>query len=450
MQQLLQILVAGGDRRQQYAAQKLAKSPQLSVTTIGFSQSDSETLPEFDVLILPIHTTAESVPSKNGNLSLPELLSHVKKGGLVCGGVLPEAVCRMCQEQELCFCDYFQREELCLANAVPTVEGAIQIAISERETVLCGSSVLVIGYGRIGTIMAERLQGLKADVTVAARSCKDAERCAANGLKWMHPSEIAARAGEFDWFCNTVPVLMLDGTALSNMKPDALVIDLASKTGAERILMLQNACIVIVVWALGLPGITAPKTAGAIIAKTIFHIFTGRGDSQMKETIGKRIGFAVTGSFCTFSAAFAEAERLVAAGYSLTPIFSEHAASIDTRFGKAVEQRKKLEQICGKPALLTISDVEPLGPKDRLDALLVAPCTANTMAKLAMGITDTTVTMAVKSMLRNEKPIILALATNDALRASAKKSGLAVEYEKLLFRTVAAGCSRQETIVFGG
>ena len=78
MQQLLQILVAGGDRRQQYAAQKLAKSPQLSVTTIGFSQSDSETLPEFDVLILPIHTTAESVPSKNGNLSLPELLSHVK------------------------------------------------------------------------------------------------------------------------------------------------------------------------------------------------------------------------------------------------------------------------------------------------------------------------------------------------------------------------------------
>ena len=144
----------------------------------------------------------------------------------------------------------------------------------------------------------------------------------------------------------------------------------------------------------------------------------------MKETIGKRIGFAVTGSFCTFSAAFAEAERLVAAGYSLTPIFSEHAASIDTRFGKAVEQRKKLEQICGKPALLTISDVEPLGPKDRLDALLVAPCTANTMAKLAMGITDTTVTMAVKSMLRNEKPIILALATNDALQASAKNLGL--------------------------
>ena len=114
----------------------------------------------------------------------------------------------------------------------------------------------------------------------------------------------------------------------------------------------------------------------------------------MKETIGKRIGFAVTGSFCTFSAAFAEAERLVAAGYSLTPIFSEHAASIDTRFGKAVEQRKKLEQICGKPALLT---------------------------------------MAVKSMLRNEKPIILALATNDALRASAKNLGLLLNTKNYYF-----------------
>ena len=158
----------------------------------------------------------------------------------------------------------------------------------------------------------------------------------------------------------------------------------------------------------------------------------------MKETIGKRIGFAVTGSFCTFSAAFAEAERLVAAGYSLTPIFSEHAASIDTRFGKAVEQRKKLEQIFksvipGEQRILILMISEGLAPKDRLNALLVAPCTANTMAKLAMGITDTTVTMAVKSMLRNEKPIILALATNDALRASAKNLGLLLNTKNYYF-----------------
>ncbi|MFR1500303.1 MAG: dipicolinate synthase subunit DpsA, partial [Ruminococcus sp.] len=253
MQQLLQILVAGGDRRQQYAAQKLAKSPQLSVTTIGFSPSDSETLPEFDVLILPIHTTAESVPSKM-ELVAARIAVPCEKGGLRAAAYSPKLFADVSRTRTV-FCDYFQREELCLANAVPTVEGAIQIAISERETVLCGSSVLVIGYGRIGTIMAERLQGLKADVTVAARSCKDAERCAANGLKWMHPSEIAARAGKFDWFCNTVPVLMLDETALSNMKPDALVIDLASKPGGtdfDAAKRLHRH----VIWALGLPGIT--------------------------------------------------------------------------------------------------------------------------------------------------------------------------------------------------
>lgn len=171
MQQLLQILVAGGDRRQQYAAQKLAESPQLSVTTIGFSPSDSETLPEFDVLVLPIHTTAESVPSQNGNLSLPELLSHVKKA-VWCAAAYSRSCLPDVSRTRTVFLRLFSAGGTLSGKCRSNCRGAIQIAISERETVLCGSSVLVIGYGRIGTIMAERLQGLKADVTVAARSCK--------------------------------------------------------------------------------------------------------------------------------------------------------------------------------------------------------------------------------------------------------------------------------------
>lgn len=283
MKEPLRILVAGGDRRQKYAAQMLAQQPAFSVTTIGFSHPVPSALPETDVLLLPIHTSPENVPSPYGELSLPWLLSSVRADGLVCGGMLPEAVCRMCQEQKLDFCDYFQREELCLANAVPTVEGALQIAMSELERTICGSRVLVIGYGRIGTLMAERLQGLRADITVAARSCQDAARCQANGLKWLHPTEIAKHAGEFDWFCNTVPVLMLDEKALSNMQSDALVIDLASKPGgtdfdaAER---LKRR----VIWALGLPGKVAPLTAGEIIAKTIFHILQERGLAYARNT----------------------------------------------------------------------------------------------------------------------------------------------------------------------
>ena len=144
----------------------------------------------------------------------------------------------------------------------------------------------------------------------------------------------------------------------------------------------------------------------------------------MNDLTGERIGFVVTGSFCTFSAAFAEAAKLRAAGAELTPIFSEHAAGTDTRFGKAADRVAELEEICGRKAIRTIPDAEPLGPKNMLDLLVVAPCTANTAAKLAYGITDNTATMAVKSMLRRQKPVVLAVATNDALGASAKNIGL--------------------------
>lgn len=283
MKEPLRILVAGGDRRQKYAAEMLAQQPAYSVTTIGFSLPIPSELSETDVLLLPIHTNSESVPSPQGELSLPWLLSSVKTGGLVCGGMLPEAVCRMCQGQKLDFCDYFQREELCLANAVPTVEGALQIAMSELERTICGSRVLVIGYGRIGTLMAERLQGLCADVTVAARSCKDAARCQANGLKWLPSSEIVRHTAEFDWFCNTVPALVLDEKALSNMQQDALIIDLASKPGGVDFDAAAHWNRH-VIWALGLPGKVAPLTAGEIIAKTIFHILQERGLAYARNT----------------------------------------------------------------------------------------------------------------------------------------------------------------------
>ena len=144
----------------------------------------------------------------------------------------------------------------------------------------------------------------------------------------------------------------------------------------------------------------------------------------MNDLTGERIGFVVTGSFCTFSAAFAEAAKLRAAGAERTPIFSELAAGTDTRFGKAADRVAELEEICGRKAIRTIPDAEPLGPKNMLDLLVVAPCTANTAAKLAYGITDNTATMAVKSMLRRQKPVVLAVATNDALGASAKNIGL--------------------------
>lgn len=144
----------------------------------------------------------------------------------------------------------------------------------------------------------------------------------------------------------------------------------------------------------------------------------------MADTLkGLRIGYIMTGSFCTFSQSFEQARRLMEMGAELIPIMSEHAASIDTRFGTAEENLAKLRKICGCEIITTIADAEPIGPKDMTDLMIVAPCTSNTAAKLANGITDNTATMAVKSHLRTGKPVLLAIASNDSLLGSAKNLG---------------------------
>lgn len=138
---------------------------------------------------------------------------------------------------------------------------------------------------------------------------------------------------------------------------------------------------------------------------------------------GKRIGFAMTGSFCSFERCFAQAEALAAMGAELVPVMSENAAGISTRFGTYEENKKRLSEICGREVISDISAAEPIGPKNMTDIMVVAPCTSNTAAKLAAGITDTAVTMAVKSHLRSGKPVVLAIASNDSLLASAKNIG---------------------------
>lgn len=143
----------------------------------------------------------------------------------------------------------------------------------------------------------------------------------------------------------------------------------------------------------------------------------------MHDFTGVRIGFAMTGSFCTFQTAFTAAKALQTAGASLLPVMSEHAAAISTRFGTAEEHIAQLSALCGCEVLRTIEEVEPIGPKQMTDIMVIAPCTGNTLAKLACGITDTAVTMAVKSHLRGGKPVLLAIATNDALAGSARNIG---------------------------
>ena len=132
------------------------------------------------------------------------------------------------------------------------------------------------------------------------------------------------------------------------------------------------------------------------------------------------IGYAFCGSYCTHAASLRELEKLIARGTEVLPIVSENVYSTDTRFGRAEELCQRLETLCGRSVVHSIVDAEPLGPKTELEALIIAPCTGNTLAKMAAGITDTTVCMAAKAHLRGNRPLVIALASNDALSANLK------------------------------
>lgn len=127
------------------------------------------------------------------------------------------------------------------------------------------------------------------------------------------------------------------------------------------------------------------------------------------------IGYAFSGSFCTLGASLRALEELVRRGYEIQPIMSETARTTDTRFQKASEFAERVESLCQRKIISTIKDAEPLGPKYPLDALVVAPCTGNSLAKIAGGITDTALTMAAKAHLRRDRTLLIALATNDAM-----------------------------------
>ena len=134
------------------------------------------------------------------------------------------------------------------------------------------------------------------------------------------------------------------------------------------------------------------------------------------------VGFALCGSFCTYDRIFPVMERLTKS-YDIIPIFSQSAYTTGSRFGTADDHIAKAEAICGKPPLHTLAEVEPIGPKRLLDALVIAPCTGNTLAKLAHSIADGPVTMAAKSHLRNGRPVVVAISTNDALGGAAENIG---------------------------
>ena len=145
------------------------------------------------------------------------------------------------------------------------------------------------------------------------------------------------------------------------------------------------------------------------------------------------IGFAMCGSFCNFKYAFEELEKLVQTGEEVVPVMSFNVYETDTRFGDAASFVERAEKLCGREVVHTLKDAEPLGPKIKLDCLCICPCTGNTLAKLSNGICDTPVTLAAKAHMRNERPLVIALASNDGLLGNAENFGRMLARRNVFF-----------------
>ena len=145
------------------------------------------------------------------------------------------------------------------------------------------------------------------------------------------------------------------------------------------------------------------------------------------------IGFAMCGSFCTHKIAIEQLKALLSCGYDIQPIMSDNVYSTDTHFGKCEDLKREVTELCGHNIIHTIVEAEPLGPKTPLDAMIICPCTGNTLAKLANGITDTAVTMAAKAHLRSDRPLVITLASNDALSANLGNIGTLLNRKSVYF-----------------
>lgn len=285
MREALNVWVLGGDMRQGKLAQLLAEDGhrvhayalEEGITPSGelTVEESLEGVDEADCVVLPLPVSDGegrlNCPLSGLRPTLAGVLGALTPGQMVCGGRVDPVTAALAAERGLTVLDYFAREELAVANAVPTAEGAVQIALEQMPITLHGARVLVVGFGRVGRVTAQRMAALGARVTVAARRYESLAWAQAMGYGAEKTGQLAGWLCGYDLVVNTVPALVLGEAELADLKPDCLVLDLASKPGGvdlEAAARLGRT----VIWALSLPGKVAPVTAGAAIKNTIYNM----------------------------------------------------------------------------------------------------------------------------------------------------------------------------------
>lgn len=257
-------LFIGGDLRSLYAAGKLSQN--FDVDTYGFNDKNLvvpsirilSNPPEekYDFVILPLPASSDNKninsPYFSKQISLDILPYLLREGGLLFTGKSCPRLEEVCQVNNITLVDYFEREELVVMNAVPTAEGAIEIIMRESGSTVYGMNILITGYGRIAKVLVKYLTALGAKITVCARKYSDLAWAEIMGCQSLHISQLDSYLKNFDTVINTVPARLFGKEQLSRLKPDCLIVDLASKTGLEDFEQAKNAG-VNVIWALSLP-----------------------------------------------------------------------------------------------------------------------------------------------------------------------------------------------------
>jgi len=278
--------VIGGDLRQIKLADLLAlDGHQVSVFASDQMRSEkAELAPSLQICLhnadcvilpLPLLDGCDQIntPLSDAVLPVAEVLSALTPEQIICGGRVPAEVTHAAATHGLDLLDYFAREELVIANAAMTVEGAIGAAMDETSTVLLDSHVLILGFGRIGKLLALRLRALGVHVTVAARTFADLAWIRAYGYQAIHMDALDENLSGYTILFNTVPHLLLDARRLVLLDSATLCIDLASKPGGIDFSAAASLGIR-TVWALGLPGKVAPVTSASVIRDTIYNILS--------------------------------------------------------------------------------------------------------------------------------------------------------------------------------
>jgi dipicolinate synthase subunit A len=280
------ILFVGGDMRQLYCAARLSK--EFDVSLLGF---DEDIIPEelklkiadrskkhrYDCIVLPVPPMNNEgtifAPCSSTVISTSALDEMLTADGVIYAGKADEKLRKALPDREIY--DYILSEEMSIKNAVPTAEGAVQLALEELPVTLNGLKVLIVGMGRIGTALTEILKGFGADITAAVHNSRGTAKARLHGVKSIHTKRIN---GKYDLVFNTVPKMIFDSEMLKKFEKNTLFIDLASKPGGVDFdAALQFG--IKAIWALGLPGKTAPVTSGEIIAETISSMISERSEA---------------------------------------------------------------------------------------------------------------------------------------------------------------------------